>query len=699
MVRKILKRLLPVLFSWFLITTIILPTVGQTVAPQTQTYLPLVFAPPEPPAWIGPYGGKIITVAIAPSQPEIIYAGTWGSGIFKSTDGGLTWTWKSPGFAAPFINSMAVDPHDPQTVYVGTYKKKLYKSIDGGESWFLSSTNIQEEAIVYSIAINTYNSDKIYIGTRGISNNGGPPWNGELYRTTDAGATWTPVLTNLGGSIDQDWAYGIALHPENPSWIYAATHEHGVYRSTNSGTSWQAVNNGITNYSARGIVVDPHSALFAPTVYMGAWKYDGVFKTLDGGAHWFFQNSSLGSRILNMSIDPINSANVYASLFPGGVLKTTNGGGTWFVTGLRDREVVETAVNPVDPRLLYSGTNGDGLFRSFDRGGTWQLSQKGLHATQVSALLVSRIDSRLFAGVVGAGTQQSSDGGEHWSPLGTNLADKNILGLVANPAIPNLLFALSETAGLYRCNLNGVCWLPVSIDFPAASPEMAAFDADHPFEQPLFIEPWLETGGNEPAAVSEKPALLSMIFAPSNPQIAYLGTSGAGLYKSSDNGVTWRSSGLAGEKILSIAVNPQYYESLFVATPSRVYHSNNGGSNWVNLGLTGVTIYTVALEGSTNLYAGTSDGLYRFSPNGWTRIALQGVAVTAIASHPTASVWLYAGTTDGLYISRDNGQTWDSGPVQLDGLTVQSLSFDSANPAYIYASTTTHGVLRIPIPD
>lgn len=696
MTKKTEKRITPILTLVLVATVFGLPTFGQTTESDPEkVFLPLIYGPPpDPPAWIGPDGGKIIVAAIAPSQPEIIYAGTWGSGVFKSNDGGNTWAWKSQGLAAPYINSMVVDPKDPQTVYAGTYKEKVYKSTDGAESWFLSSNNIQEEAIVYSIAINPYNPDKIYIGTRGISNDGGPPWNGELYRTTDAGATWIPELIDLGGSLDQDWAYGIALHPENPSWIYAATHEHGVYRSTDAGRNWQPVNNGITNYSARGIVVDPHSALFEPTVYMGAWKYDGVFKTLDGGENWFFQNSSLGSRILTMSIDPVDSDNVYASLFPGGVLKTTNGGDNWYVTGLQDYEVINTAVNPVNPKFLYSGTNGDGLFRSFDRGSTWQLSQKGLHATQVSSLLVSQVDSRLFAGVFGDGVQQSPDGGENWSTLGSNLADQNILGLVANPADPNSLFALTETSGLFHCDLNSVCWKSIAINFPTTHQQQTIFGVDHPFTQLPFNDLWLDSGTKDLSVVADNPALLSMVFAPSNSQVAFLGTSGAGIYNSIDNGVTWQPSGLADKRIVSIAIHPQNSESIFAATPDRIFYSNDGGVTWSDLGLVGLEIFTLALDSNAKVYAGTSDGIYRYIINGWSPLALQGIAVTAINSHPTETDWLYAGTTEGLFISHNAGQTWESGPKHLIGLTIQSVSFDPVEPKIVFVSTTTHGVIR-----
>ena len=169
------------------------PVSGQTSSTNS-VYLPVIRNPPEPPVWIGPDGGSIISIDVADSDPLIVYAGTGGSGVYKSTDGGMTWVWKSQGLAHRSIYSIAVDPHNPRIAYAGTYTDKVFKTVNGGESWFQSSTNIQDQAIVYSIVIDPIDSDKVFIGTRGVSNNGGPPWNGVLYRSADEGVSWVPVL-------------------------------------------------------------------------------------------------------------------------------------------------------------------------------------------------------------------------------------------------------------------------------------------------------------------------------------------------------------------------------------------------------------------------------------------------------------------------------------------------------------------------
>ncbi len=654
-------------------------------------HVPIVLNPPDPPVWIGPDGGDIIAIAVAASQPSTVYAGTWGSGVYKSTDGGATWVWKSQGLAYPFINSIAVDPQNEQVVYAGTYTGKLYKTIDGGEHWFLSSVNIQDQAIVYSIAIDPLDSENIFIGTRGISNNGGPPWNGVLYRSTDAGNSWKAMLTDIGGSSQEDWAYAVTLHPRFPHLVYGATHEHGIYRSLNFGRSWEPVNDGISSMSTRGIVVNPNSTEANPILYTGVWKWEGVFRSNNGGEDWFpVDNGSKGTRIYSMSINPKDSDIVFASTFSGGVLKTSDGGSSWKITGLENYEVPVTAVDPQKPRLLYAGTSGNGLYKSYDDGETWGKSQKGLHATNVSALQISPNNSLLYyAGLSGEGIKYTGDGGQNWAQLGTDLSDHEILGLVMHPNQPLILYALTETDGLYRCNLEGICWEKVSISFPDIT--QAAFESGHPFSMPPLLENDMEV----PTAGTGTPALLALSFVPSFPQIAYLGTSGAGVYQSLDGGLTWNASGLNHSKIVSLAVDPINSIQVFAASETQVWSSAIGGDNWIDTGLTGVNIYALAADLFGNLYAGTNNGVFQFTPIGWSHLGLTGSTVTILTAHPNQAGWLYAGTRDGLRISYNNGQSWMNGPLELVGITIRAITFDPTDSSWLFISTATQGVLRM----
>jgi photosystem II stability/assembly factor-like uncharacterized protein len=668
------------------------PALGQNESTH-QLYFPLIYNPPEPPAWVGPYGGKIVSMAIARSQPWIIYAGTWDSGVFKSTDSGATWTWKSAGLGNMYIQSIAVDPKNPLVAYAGTYKGKLYKTVNGGESWFQSGANIQAEAIVYSIVIDPKDTNKIYIGTRGVSNNGGPPWNGVLYRSADAGNTWEAKLTDVGGKSQEDWVYSVTLHPNYPNQIYAATHEHGIYRSLNSAKNWEAANDGITNFSTRAIVVNPNSSESKTVLYTGVWTYGGIFRSNNGGDSWNPQpNGSLDSQIYSMSINPIDSAIVYASTFTGGVLKTSSGGSSWSIVGLKDYEIAATAIDPNTPQVLYSGTNGNGLYKSWDAGANWQHYQQGLHAVKATAIQVSPANSQqLYASLLVTGVEQSGDGGQNWSNLGSGLSKTNVFGLVIPPDQPNILFALTESSGLYHCDLQGTCWQKITISFPLTAQE--AFGPEHPFWEQPFLE--FEEETSDPFAVSATPALLVMKFAPSNPQVAYLGTSGAGVYKSANGGSSWTTAGLSNTKIVGLTVDAANPSRVFAASDTKVWSSDNGGGNWVDTGLSGINIYTLAFDRTGRLLAGTSNGVYQRSGASWTQLGLAGLPVTVLAPHPTQADKLYAGTTNGLRISRNSGVNWDAGPTELNGVTVNGISFDPEDASYLFVSTTTQGVLHM----
>jgi photosystem II stability/assembly factor-like uncharacterized protein len=692
MIKKKFPRSLSLFLLLFstLLSSYTLSVLGQT-AITNSLYLPIVIIPPKPPDWVGPDGGFIITIEVAVSQPSTLYAGTWGSGIYKSTDGGKTWYWKSQGLENFYVSAIAVDPNNSKIAYAGTYTGKVFKTTDGGENWFHSSTNIQDQAIVYSIAIDPKDSDIIYICTRGESNHGNPPWNGVLYRSTDAGNTWTPKLTNVGGAPQEDWCYSVTLHPQFTNLVYAATHEYGIYRSQNYGKHWDPVNQGISSMSTRGIVVNPHSPEEYPLLYTGVWKWQGVFRSNNGGDIWYPMNSgSEDTRIFSMSINPKDGDVVYASTFSGGVLKTSNGGSSWKITGLEEYEITKTAINPQDPQLLYAGTNGDGLYQSANAGKTWKKGQQGLHATNVSALQISTNDSlRYFAGLSKDGVKQTLDGGQTWSHLGSNLDDSNILDLVMPSSQTQILFALTSADGLHRCNLEGSCWEKISIDFPKTS--QIAFNADHPF----WMRPMLEEEFDVPAAMKDTPALLALRFDPVVPQIAYLGTSGAGVFKSDDGGSTWTSSGLPNSKIVSIVVDPIQNNQVYAASDTRVWSSDNGGENWMDSGLLEENIYVLASDQSGNLFTGTQNGVYQLTQTGWEHLGLAGLPVTVLAPHPDRDGWLYAGTNDGLRVSRDQGHSWTGGPVELSGLTIRAITFDPTDSSWLFISTKTQGVLRM----
>ena len=665
-------------------------------------FLPLVVSS-LPPQWIGPGGGLIAAVAFAPLDSNIVYAGSWGGGVYKSRDGGLSWDWKSQGLANQTVVSLAVDPTNPNVAYAGTYRGKLFKTGNGGESWFLSSQGVQEQAIVYSIVIDPGSPQRLYVATRGLSNNGSQPWSGIVYRSDDGGVSWTAKLSNLGGSNYQDYVYSLTIHPLSPNILFAATHEHGIYRSTNYGNTWQAYNNGITNLSTRAVVAGP-TADFHDYVYTGIWELEGVFKSTNLGLSWAKKSNGIaGAHIYSMDIDPVRPLWVYAGTFNMGVMRSSDAANSWSNSGLPWEAIATVRIHPADSSIIFAGTAGDGLFASRDSGSTWQRSQSGLNASSATGLVVAPDDPQTyFAGVYGSGVMRSSDGGISWQDFSPSLGSRMVNGLVAQPQ-SKVLYALTENAGLYRCDLQdpGNCWQRVGSNLPLATEPGAELPAGRPFSN---RDSFWEAFGIPPASATQPQALpgaqglLAMVFAPSNPDSAYIGTSGSGVYKSTDGGLSWAASGLTGKRVWALAVDPNNPQVVYAATSQsgEVRMSLDGGGSWPDISLPGVTVYSLAAPASAAglLYAGTSNGVYLRSGGAWTWLGLAGKTIAWLAIPPADASRIVAGSTDGAFVSRDGGFTWQAGPAELAGYTVQHISLDPFNPGVVFFCTTLRGALR-----
>ncbi|MEN8173671.1 MAG: hypothetical protein ABFS03_12430, partial [Chloroflexota bacterium] len=431
------------------------PAVSSTpqAAMEYHLYLPYIAYQPEPvtSAWIGPGGGVIADLAVDSINPDIVYAAAWGGGVYKSVDAGRSWQRINSGLGNLNINALEVAPLNSSILYAGAYRGGIYKSVDQGASWFLSDEGIADLAIPYAIEVDPTRTKRIYIATRSGTNPGGAPWGGVVYKSNDGAKTWTPVLTGVGGKTEKDWAYDLEIHARDPQVIYAATHEHGAYRSQDYGGSWSAVNNGITNYSARALAVDPRTP-FPGTVYLGVFTRAGLFKSYNGGDSWGLLDNNINDvRIFRAQLDPNNSAKLYLATYDDGILKSSDGGKSWKTLGLRAEITMDLAVNKARPGTILGGTLNNGLFRTTDSGGSWDHSQRGLNASTVTSVVVLPGDSNsLLASLYPGWVRSTADGGASWVDDRVNLNDKYIHALVQDPSRPYIVYALTDSSGLYR---------------------------------------------------------------------------------------------------------------------------------------------------------------------------------------------------------------------------------------------------------
>ena len=250
-------------------------------------------------------GGRFNCIAIHPTNENIVYAGTASGGIFKTTDGGANWIPifdKNPYLA---IGTIVLDPQNPNTLYVGTGDPQIsgypfvgdgiYKSTDAGQTW--TNIGMMQGRIITKILINPNNTNIIYAAAMGLpfvkDNNRG------LYKTTDGGQTWSQVLfvSDQAGIID------MVMNPQNPNIIYAASWDRirnmqesivfgpngKVWKTTDAGQTWNTVMNGFPSgdLCRIGLAISQQNPnLLYATYATTTLEFGGLLKTLDGGANW-----------------------------------------------------------------------------------------------------------------------------------------------------------------------------------------------------------------------------------------------------------------------------------------------------------------------------------------------------------------------------------------------------------------------------
>jgi hypothetical protein len=266
-------------------------------------------------------------------------------------------------------------------------------------------------------------------------------WHG-VNKSTDGGATWTPVNTGLTGGVRE-----LVIDPTAPATIYAAT-DSGIFKSVDGGANWGPMNNGLTETNAYALAMDPTAPA---TLYAGVQPpYPGgvtVFKTTNGGANWSPSNTGLPTTfgVTSFAIHPVAPATVFATNV-GGLYKTTDGGMNWNAV-IFGGATYTVAIDPTDPNTVYAG-RFNGLTVSYDGGMTWNAT--GLTGPAVFAVIVDpTYPSSIYVGLGQfAGGWQSNDGGATWF-LQPGL-DYYVTSLALDPiTVPTTIYGSTLGGGLF----------------------------------------------------------------------------------------------------------------------------------------------------------------------------------------------------------------------------------------------------------
>src|SRR5262245_840364 len=277
---------------------------------------------------------SVRTFAIDPTTPSILYAGTAGDGVFKSTDAGNSWSAANAGLEFTDVFGLAIDPTTtPTTLYVGTSSGFVFKSTDGGGNW--SAVFDSGGAAVQGLAIDPRKAPDgattIYAGTHGPgvfkSTNGGEPgsWN-----PVNTGMIDDAACSSYGYNC-YAFVGDVTIDPQNPDTLYAEawTADIGfqelisfVFKTTNGGLTWSPVLTVPIDSHVQGVTIDPQNP---KTLYAVTGDHTGVgavFKSTDGGDSWSDLSTGLtgvSRDVRALAVDPLTSAILYAGTYGRGV--------------------------------------------------------------------------------------------------------------------------------------------------------------------------------------------------------------------------------------------------------------------------------------------------------------------------------------------------------------------------------------------
>lgn len=606
----------------------------------------------------GPEGGSVEALVIHPANPSIIFAGTQG-GVYKSTDGGSTWVQKNTGLIeSRFIVALAIDSSNPNTLYAGHYGGAS-KSVDGGETW--QDLGGPPPGFVYALLLES--SSTLYAGTYG----------GGLYKSTNGGNGWTAINNGLGNN------YVISLAQGSGGTLYAGTLGNGVYKSNNSGGNWSPVNSGLGNRLVEALAVDPTN----PSVVYAATEW-GVFKTVNAGGSWTDLEPAEYHFVKEVAIDPANPQVVYAGRifstyalgdpsFPGTLTKSTNGGLSWtnVTNNLPDQDVLDIAILPGSPSTVFAGLFGGGVAKSTDGGGTWNSINTGMAAFVVNMIVTAPNNPTTIYSANWGSFHRSTDNGVTWSKKDTNLTDGPVAFSVAvDSSASNVLYTAVST-GVFKSTNSGDTWVRLT-----------------------------------PLGFSER--FVTLQINPQNPNILYGGSPITRVWKSTDGGANWttKNNGITNNEVRAIVLNPSSPDILYAGTlGGGVFKSTNGGNNWnpVNNGIVNKQITALVINplDPENLYVATKAGKVYKTTNGGSSWALKNSGVRypsdffCLAIHPLTPNVIYGGVDggDGVYMTTNGGDSWTQKP---NGLAVHhevsSLSISPNTDRSPHAGTLGDGV-------
>lgn len=691
--------------------------------------------------WIatgGPVGGLGYDVRIHPSSPATMLVTDNNAGVIRSTDGGKTWRASNTGInvtAGPTgdaipIFSLTLDPNNPDIVWAGTNSGGasfgVFKSTDGGLTWSARNNGLTDPGfglVFRGFTVQPGNSNIVYAQAEEPTAVDGREFNrvrGRVYQTIDGGANWSLLWTG------ENLARYLLIDPGNNNHLYLSTGIFdreannsdcaagvgaaggvGVLASTNGGANWSPVNNGLTDLyigSLRMHPTDP-TILFAATgnnACSGAAEgniVSGLFRSTDGGANW---SKVVADDILTtVNFAPSNPDIVYAGSATA-FYRSSNGGVTWTKLnkpsasewgpeGVRAGVPIDVIVDAADANRLYANNYGGGVFRSSDGAQTWEIWSRGYSGADVHQVAIPAGSGGRVLAIGRSGPFASDNYGLDWRGIGTGAANyPEWYAVAAHPANDPVIVIADEHQGVILRSVDNGASFSLSLRHPDANA----------------------------SNVATRQGFRTLAFAPGDGNIVYAGLAkergsidtstpvGRTIYKSTDGGATFvpAGAGLDGKNIYQLVVHPTDADTLWAATSTGLYKSIDGGAVWtVFAPLDNRRILAVAVDGGRLLASEKDAGVWRSADGGaiWAGPSIAGITVAtpsifALLFDPVTSGVAYAGDFySGVYRSADDGASWSPFPDNpMTGLANKAVKSLVWRDGVLYAATQGGGVFR-----
>jgi photosystem II stability/assembly factor-like uncharacterized protein len=609
---------------------------------------------------------SIGAIAVAPSDPDIIYVGSGeglhrpdlsiGNGIYKSTDAGKSWTHLGlrDGFQIP---ALAIDPRDPNRVFAAVLghpygpneERGLFRSTDGGQSW-QKIIYKNENTGASDVEIDPSNPDVVYASMWEVREG---PWEdgnevngtgGGLFKSTDGGNTFHPLTNGLPKDLSQIY---VAIAPSDSHRIYAtvamASGGLAFYRSDDAGENWSKTTDDPRPSGRIGggdLAIPRVDSKNADVVYCASTV---TMRSADGGKTWAgFRGAPGGDDYQNLWINP-NNPNIILLVSDQGALVTVNRGESWSSWyNQPTAQIYHVAVTPTFPYRVCGGQQESGSVCISSRGNDGAITFRDWHPVGVIEYGYVAPDPLDPDVIYGGGRSEVSK--YHWStgelqnvtpiPLRSEkYRTDRTEPTMFSPVDPHTLYYASNV--LFKTRDGGNSWQTISSDLTRENPGVPT-----------------SVGSMVPKNVEKKRGVIYAL-APSFKDINTLwaGTDDGLIWRTRDGGKKWNNITpkelTAWSKVTQIAAS-RFDDETAYASVSRfriddehpyIYRTRDGGSSWTSI----------------------TNGLPEIGP------------VDTVREDPARKGLLYAGTENSVWVSFDDGDHWQSLQLNLPHTSMRDL--------------------------